>query len=79
MTIPVTFLIWFRLTWIQLEVTAEDKIQPQTCFFSPITTAWHMLELRGRYVPVPEGIQQEFPFSRALSGVLPPMEEEAES
>lgn len=38
-----------------------------------------MLEVCGRYVLLPEGIQQEFPFSRALSGVLPPMEEEAES
>lgn len=38
-----------------------------------------MLKLWGRYVLVPEGIQQEFPFSRALSGVLPPTEEEPES
>lgn len=36
------------------------------------------VQLRG-YARVPEGIQQESPFRRALSGVLVPVEEEAES
>lgn len=60
------------MKWLQ-----RTRFQRQTCPSPPKrVTVWELCEF---HVPVPEGIQQEFPFSRALSGVLPPTEEEAES
>jgi len=42
---------------------------------SVISYVWQL----GWYIRLPEGIQQEFPFKRALLGVKAPLEEEAES
>lgn len=67
-TNPVAFLICFRLTSIQLEGPAEDTKSTLNVCLNPTQEP-----------SVGATYQQEFPSSRALSGVLVPVEEEAES